>query len=372
MNDKNIAFCRKAFSARDGYRAIILLMLSGSILLSLLIAGSNLALAKAWDRSPVQQEADGETDGNPAGAASTYRVLAPFVSGAGQGAAGGTADNPTSADYWAPEEELALVEFQLPNRAAIDQLNAVGADLAEYVRDNPDGTITINAFVTPSERAQYEAMGFPAGVTVEDRSTWEAARAEREAAIAAEETAKNAALSDKMDAAAFDPGGEVTIMRVDYFTNYAGRFLAVAARSALGLNSGGPTLAIAWRTAEGSYGSATNMSKFTDAGQYMYHVSLIRVGAAGSIDPVPAMVRFGSSTGAVEEGQVNDWVSGSPPPLADGYLSDFNTRYMDPTEVHARINDLVLEFPDLAEIINLPFLTNGYQRKSMADRKSVV
>ena len=83
MNDKNIAFCRKAFSARDGYRAIILLMLSGSILLSLLIAGSNLALAKAWDRSPVQQEADGETDGNPAGAASTYRVLAPFVSGAG-------------------------------------------------------------------------------------------------------------------------------------------------------------------------------------------------------------------------------------------------------------------------------------------------
>lgn len=366
MNDKKSAFCRKAFSALDGYRAIILLILSGSILLSLLTAGSNLAMAKAWDRSPVQQEADGKTGNDPTGAASPHRVLVPFVSGAGQGAANGAADDPTSADYWAPEDEVALVEFQLPNRAAIDQLNAVGADLAEYVRDNSDGTITINAFVTPSERAQYEAMGFPAGVTVEDRSTWEAARAEREATIAAEEIAKNAALSDKVDAAAFDPGGEVTIMRVDYFTNYAGRFLAVAARTALGLNSGGPTLAIAWRTAEGSYGTATNMSKFTDASQYMYHRSLIRVGAAGSTDPVPAMVRVGSSTGAVSEAQVNDWVAGSLPPLADGYLMDFTTRYMDPTEVHERINSLAAEFPDIAEIINLPYLTNGYQRKSMA------
>jgi hypothetical protein len=69
------------------------------------------------------------------------------------------------------EEEVVLVEFQLPNRLAIDKLNAVGADLAEYVRDNPDGTNTIAAFVTPNERILFESMGFPAGVTIEDRST---------------------------------------------------------------------------------------------------------------------------------------------------------------------------------------------------------
>jgi len=32
----------------------------------------------------------------------------------------------------------------------------------------------------------------------------------------------------------FDPGGEITVMRVDYFTNYAGRFLSVAAWTSAG------------------------------------------------------------------------------------------------------------------------------------------
>jgi len=287
-------------------------------------------------------------------------------------------NNPPALD----EEELALVEFQLPNRAAINDLEALGADLAEYVRDNDDGTITINAFVTPRERAQYEAMGFPAGRTVEDRSTWEAARAERAAAMAAEERAQDVAEEGSAKAAPgapkqggpasmnsappLDPGGEITIMRVDYFTNYAGRFLSVAARTSLGTATGGPTLAVAWKTADGSYGTASTMSKFTDANQYIYHRLLIRVGAAGSTTPVPAMVRVASSTGYFVEGQVNPWVSGGVPPLADGFLKNFITRYMDATEVHERINGLAAEFPNLAEIVDLPFKSNGYQRKAMA------
>ena len=79
-------------------------------------------------------------------------------------------------------EDEALVEFRLPNRAAVDQLVALDADLAESLRVNDDGSVTVNAFVTPDERALYESMGFQAGATIEDRSTWEAARAEREAA----------------------------------------------------------------------------------------------------------------------------------------------------------------------------------------------
>ena len=87
------------------------------------------------------------------------------------------------------DESQALVEFRVPDEAAIEQMLALGADLAEYVRKNDDGSLTINAFVTPGERALYESMGFQAGATIEDQSTWEAAKAEREAAMAAEKAA---------------------------------------------------------------------------------------------------------------------------------------------------------------------------------------
>ncbi len=166
--------------------------------------------------------------------------------------------------------------------------------------------------------------------------------------------------------AAFDPGGEITIMRVDYFTNYAGRFLSVAARTSLGTSAGGPSLAMAWKEQDGDYGSATTMARYVDDNQYLYHRILVRVGVAGTTTPVPAGVRVASSTGAVAEGPVNPWVAGGLPPLADGYLKGFVTHYVDPVEARQRINALAAEFPDLAEIVTLPYPTNGYQRKAMA------
>ncbi len=366
MNPNLIRNACAKYRRRRFRRGALSALLLSFFVFSLFASTVQPAYAVARGPSDIEQAAEGEGGD----AAPGNHVFVPLISTALQ--SGPTLQDDAAAElnpsaYVEPEyEEVALVEFQLPNRAAIDQLLDLGADLAEYVRDNPDGTITINAFVTPSERALYESMGFPAGATIEDRSTWEAVRAEREAAIEAERAALSAAESEMVGAANFDPGGEITIMRVDYFTNYAGRFLAVAAHTALGTATGGPTLAVAWRTEDGGYGSATTMSRFTDAGQYMYHRVLLRVGAAGSTEPVPAMVRVASSTGAAAEAPVNEWVAGGLPPLADGYLMDFTTRYMDPTEVHQRINALANEFPDLAEIINLPYLTNGYQRKAMA------
>ncbi len=38
---------------------------------------------------------------------------------------------------------------------------------------------------------------------------------------------------------------------------------------------------------------------------------------------------------------------------------------MDPTELYAKIEALAAEFPDLAEIVELPYLTNGYRRQAM-------
>ena len=67
------------------------------------------------------------------------------------------------------------------------------------------------------------------------------------------------------------------------------------------------------------------------------------------------------------EGDVAVWLGGGLPPHAAGYLSDFTTRYMDPTEVYQRFVALANEFPNIAEIVPLPNLTNGYQRKAQAN-----
>lgn len=287
---------------------------------------------------------------------------------------------PGGAGPGGEEPGQALVEFHLPDRAAVDQLITAGADLAEYFRQNEDGSVTVNALVTPSLREYYESLGFRAGAVIEDRSTWEAARAEREATIAAEKRASQlasqgtgtsaGALPDRrpgdLSITGFDPGGEIMIMRADYFTNYAGQFLSVAARTSLGQNTGGPSLALAWKAQDGSYGSASTMSKYVDDNQYLYHRVLVRVGAVGARSTAaPALVRVASSTGAVVEGPVHVWVGGGLPPVAEGYLKGFVTHYMDPIEARQQINALAAEFPDVAEIVNLPYLTNGYQRKAM-------
>ncbi len=314
-----------------------------------------------------------------AGALRLLNIILVLMMVLATGASVAAADARTPAPKLAPtadadtgSDDEALVEFRLPNRDAVDQLVALGADLTEYVRQNDDGTVTVNAIVTPEERAYYESLGYQAGATIEDSSTWAAARAEREAAMAAEAAAKNAAQAGpKAAPRPLAPNGfvtppEITIQRVDYFTNYAGRFLSVEAKDSLGTTSGGPTLAMAWAEAGGNYGTAATMSKFNDSGQYMYHYFLVRVGAAGSTTPVPAMVRVASSTPATAEAPVNTWLGGGLPPLATGYMKGFLTHYMDPVEGKAKINALAAEFPNLAQIIDLPNDTNGYQRKSMA------
>lgn len=302
----------------------------------------------------------------------------------------GTQLPPTAA-----AEDEALVEIHLADRLGVDSLVNMGADLAEYLRENEDGTVTVNAFVTPTERLFLETAGYRFGATIEDRDTWEARKAEREEAIAAEQGAHEVAekgpladldpsLSNDMMPRALrsgelsggppnrsasgeeEPPGEVSVMRADYFVHRSGRFLSVEARTSLGTTSGGPTMAMSWAEEGGEFGTATTMSKFNDSGAYMYHRTLTRVGAAGSETPVPAIVRVASSTGDLEEREVRLWPGPDLPPYAEGYLSGFFTHYMDPVEVYDRINDLATEFPNLAEIIDLPHLTGGYQRKAMA------
>ena len=48
------------------------------------------------------------------------------------------------------------------------------------------------------------------------------------------------------------------------------------------------------------------------------------------------------------------WLGGGLPPMNETFQSDFTTRYMDPTEVYAKLGQLAAEFPDISELITLP------------------
>ena len=91
----------------------------------------------------------------------------------------------------------------------------------------------------------------------------------------------------------------------------------------------------------------------------MYHRHLVRVTAVE-----PERVRVASSAGGVDEASVSEWVGTTRPPHADGYLRGFFTSYMDPTQITDRFVSLANEFSSIAEIVNLPNLTNGYRRKA--------
>src|SRR6185436_12526538 len=77
-------------------------------------------------------------------------------------------------------------------------------------------------------------------------------------------------------------------------------------------------------------------------------------------------VRVAASSGSSDTSKVTEWVNHALPPRVAGFQKDFITKYMDPTESYARLDQLAAQYPDIAQIVNLPEKTNGYQRQAMA------
>ena len=168
----------------------------------------------------------------------------------------------------------------------------------------------------------------------------------------AEKTAEAAALAAA--SAEVAPRGDIVVLRVDYFENYAGRFLSVEAkdgtrgcrppesRSARVEHRGGHAIDQGPRTMN------VNIDPDTTPDTYIEHRILVKVGELGSTTPAaPTRIRIGSSNGTFVEADVNTWLGGGLPPMSSNFLSNFTTRYLDPTEVYGRFRELAAEFPDL-------------------------
>ncbi|HEY3485674.1 MAG TPA: hypothetical protein VGK49_09830, partial [Ilumatobacteraceae bacterium] len=260
------------------------------------------------------------------------------------------------------DEQSSVVEVVLSGSAELDRLVATGVDLDHQVHRYADGVV-VHAVVTPSEVAALEAQGFTLGQVVSDPDQTAARIAERDATIA-EHVAENEAFA----AAAYDEAtpidvSDVRIIRADYYTSFGQSFLSVEAKWASGQTSG--TQLVVERdsgpgTAFGSGGSQ-NIARFVDAGVYLYHRG------AASVTSRPDRIRIVSPTGDIAIAKVNDWL---PLPgeseVNPSYLTGFITSYLTPTELYDRIHALAAEFPDIAEVVELPYKTNGYRRKAQA------
>jgi hypothetical protein len=280
-----------------------------------------------------------------------------------------------------PNQGESLVEVTLQNKAAAERLQqraeSYGVAFNEhYLRHNPSGTVTVTVFGTDDELAALDAAGYDVGEAIEGPRVWRARVAELRTEVRAENRAEAAALDESVTPQSHQD--EIVVLRVDYFENYAGRFLSVEAKDRLGGSTPtgadyvGPALSLSWNIGNGPIASpprvmGVNIDSDTTPDTYIEHRELVRIGAAGSSEPArPTRIRIGSSTGVAVEADVNVWLGGGLPPMREGFLKDFTTRYLDPTEVYAKVSDLAAEFPNISELITLPYRTNGYQRRAQA------
>ncbi len=269
-------------------------------------------------------------------------------------------DGPEAAD---------IVPVYVADRTELDELVATGVDLLEEVADTPSGP-AVQAYVTPSARAALEDLGFDVGDPIVTAAEIDASRTDAAALTAEIETAEAEALTT---------GDDLRVQRASYLGDAQGDFIEVEVWSAAGSGSASVILEVELDAGPGTEigdGDTFTLSRSTDAGHYMFH----RTNSPRPVDPVPERMRvtsflddggqrevLGTAEATFEQvcdddlpidgpGAPKDWGD-----IATGFID----HYVDPTEATATIESLAAEFPGIAEIVDLPNPTNGYQRPAM-------
>ncbi|MGW2199784.1 hypothetical protein ACWCSH_46590, partial [Streptosporangium sp. NPDC001682] len=246
---------------------------------------------------------------------------------------------------------VALLRVIVPDQESIDRLNNMGVDLAEYRRPVDEG-LEVHAVLSPEEAQELRVLGFDVRDAISDQTD-----------VAENRAARQEALTKAAQAEAADVD-TLTPLRAEWFTSLDNEhFLSVEVKSSA--TDAQTVLTATWDSGKGtapdSGGSAT-MSRFTDAGQYMYH----RFSSPLALTAVPTKVTITSSRGGSVTVPVTKWLGEKRKSPSKHYVADFVDRYMDPTELTNRITALAAEFPKISQIVDLPNKTNGYRRQAQA------
>ena len=77
-------------------------------------------------------------------------------------------------------------------------------------------------------------------------------------------------------------------------------------------------------------------------------------------------MRVADANGNFDTAGVTEWAKAALPPRVTAYQKDFITKYMDPTEIATRMDQLTANNPNIMQAIELPNKPGGYQRPGMA------
>ena len=244
-----------------------------------------------------------------------------------------------------------------------DQLNAAasaGIDVEHNIVRVPTG-IEAPALVTQEQLALLDTMGVEV-ISDAERFEWDlSADGAQSFALRSGASSPFSPLETLL---ALDHDATVRIVRADYFTTKGQGFLYVEARTTLGQQSS-PVITMQLANDTGAstpFGTARNMSRFIDSGVYMFHRNLAKVAVR------PSQIRVTSSTGGTATGYVSDWLEEPVVPMTDtpGYKYDFVDNYKTVEQLYGRFEEIAEQYPRIAEIVELPNKTNGYQRQAQA------
>jgi hypothetical protein len=246
----------------------------------------------------------------------------------------------------AAAEEPQTVRLHFDGSAEVDKAQNAGIELDHGATRVPNG-IEVDATLTHEELLRAIALGAEV-VEPGEEFQWTF-------------KAVQAPLADPVLPRPAAP--RVRIVRADYFTTKGQGFLYVEARTAQ--DAPGEVevdMTLEHDTGEGTpFTAAQAIEPFNDSGVYMMHRHLTKVNTR------PSQIRVTNAEGRSAIGNVSDWLRDVTPLTADpNYEWDFIDFYRHPQQLYSRFREIAAQNPDIAEIVELPNKTNGYQRKAQA------
>lgn len=268
--------------------------------------------------------------------------------------------DPTAGPESSVSEAVETVaRIRVPSTDTLHDLAAAGVDVTHEVAQGPDGTFDATVIVPGSDLDGLAAHGAVVLDTMAAPTQAEVASelkgAARELTTAQKRAAASVGSVPGAKRASDRPApraaeGPLTVLRADRWTSADGDFLSVEVRSD---NGRGDTV-----TVETDEGDTYTLSAFVDRGVYLYHRMPLPVRTDGAVASLTAT----SADGTEVESATAEWAAGEAAGFPAGFEWGFtDDGYVDATQSDAVVEELAAQFPDLAEVVELPGRTHGYQ-----------
>ncbi|GIF17012.1 M14 family zinc carboxypeptidase [Actinoplanes teichomyceticus] len=234
--------------------------------------------------------------------------------------------------------EHALIRFRLADPAALDRLIMSGADLAARPRTD-GGAVLADVVVDDAQLAALTADG----------------------ATAVQLIGRESDAATRRPATRFTASPDTLQFLQAYWWTTGGRTFLQTQIATTATDDPDVEITVTWRTADGATGTYP-LVRFEDSGEYQYHYALPQ-----SLPGKPVQLTASSSLGGRSRPvTASAWPGATPPPTPAGYQKDFITAYLTPVDIAARIRRLARQYPQLVDVIDLPYRTQGYRRTASA------